>query len=236
MSSINSHARRRCWSSSETCPCMPATQYSIQRNAGQIPSNLIYWRMLRVELVTAPFLAQNIGIASGVTNGVWLTCCLAFRFKPFNGKHQPRWILAQQTSLKLCCHKIENIVSLLTRSSLQRSSIPTNYKRAWKLFDQFYLHISDTISYTYVAHFPSYFGTFHCIRTFLIGSDMGLRWRNRRSTRISPLISWVRFPLWTLWYPCEKNHSTLCRKSWAFSGYSCFLPHGILTGLVGISP
>ena len=35
----------------------------------------------------------------------------------------------------------------MTRSSLQRSSILT-YQRAWKLFDQFYLHISDTISYT----------------------------------------------------------------------------------------
>ena len=43
--------------------------------------------------------------------------------------------------------KLGNIVSLLSRSSLQRSSILT-CQHAWKLFDQFYLHISDTISYT----------------------------------------------------------------------------------------
>ena len=53
-------------------------------------------------------------------------------------------------------------------------------------------------------------------------------WLNRQSTRLSPQISWVRFPLWTLWYPySEKSPSTVCRKSWVFSGYSGFLPQGI---------
>jgi hypothetical protein len=31
---------------------------------------------------------------------------------------------------------------------------------------------------------------------------------------------------------CEKNQSTLCRKSWVFPGYSGFLPQGKLTGRV----
>jgi hypothetical protein len=31
---------------------------------------------------------------------------------------------------------------------------------------------------------------------------------------------------------CEKSESTLCRKSWVFSGYSGFLPQGKLTGWV----
>jgi hypothetical protein len=41
--------------------------------------------------------------------------------------------------------------------------------------------------------------------------------------------------LWTLWYPCEKSHSTLCRTSWVFR-HSGFLQQGMLTGLVGINP
>jgi hypothetical protein len=35
---------------------------------------------------------------------------------------------------------------------------------------------------------------------------------------------------------CEKSPSTLCWKSWVFSGCSGFLPQGKLTGWVGISP
>ena len=31
---------------------------------------------------------------------------------------------------------------------------------------------------------------------------------------------------------CEKSQSTLCRKSWVFSGRSGFLPQGKLTGWV----
>ena len=31
---------------------------------------------------------------------------------------------------------------------------------------------------------------------------------------------------------CEKSQSTLCRKSWVFSGCSGFLPQGKLTGKV----
>jgi hypothetical protein len=31
---------------------------------------------------------------------------------------------------------------------------------------------------------------------------------------------------------CEKSQSTLCRKSWVFSGCSGFLPQGKLTGWV----
>jgi hypothetical protein len=34
---------------------------------------------------------------------------------------------------------------------------------------------------------------------------------------------------------CEKSQSTLCRKSWVFSGYSGFLPQGKLTGWVRIN-
>ena len=34
----------------------------------------------------------------------------------------------------------------------------------------------------------------------------------------------------------EKSRSTLCRKSWVFSGSSGFLPQGMLTGWVGITP
>ena len=33
----------------------------------------------------------------------------------------------------------------------------------------------------------------------------------------------------------EKSHSTLCRKSWFFSGCSGFLPQGKLTGWVRIN-
>ena len=35
--------------------------------------------------------------------------------------------------------------------------------------------------------------------------------------------------------PCEKSQSTLCRKSWVFSGCSGFLPQGKLTGWVRIN-
>jgi hypothetical protein len=35
---------------------------------------------------------------------------------------------------------------------------------------------------------------------------------------------------------CEKSQSTLCRKSWVFSGCSGFLPQGKLTGWVRIIP
>jgi hypothetical protein len=34
---------------------------------------------------------------------------------------------------------------------------------------------------------------------------------------------------------CEKSQSTLCRKSWVFSGCSSFLPQGKLTGWVRIN-
>ena len=34
---------------------------------------------------------------------------------------------------------------------------------------------------------------------------------------------------------CEKSQSTLCRKSWVFSGRSGFLPQGKLTGWVRIN-
>jgi hypothetical protein len=34
---------------------------------------------------------------------------------------------------------------------------------------------------------------------------------------------------------CEKSQSTLCRKSWVFSGCSGFLPQGKLTGWVKIN-
>ena len=34
---------------------------------------------------------------------------------------------------------------------------------------------------------------------------------------------------------CEKSQSTLCRKSWVFSGCSGFLPQGKLTGWVRIN-
>jgi hypothetical protein len=34
---------------------------------------------------------------------------------------------------------------------------------------------------------------------------------------------------------CEKSQSTLCQKSWVFSGCSGFLPQGKLTGWVGIN-
>ena len=34
---------------------------------------------------------------------------------------------------------------------------------------------------------------------------------------------------------CEKSRSTLCRKSWVFSGCSSFLPQGKLTGWVRIN-
>jgi hypothetical protein len=34
---------------------------------------------------------------------------------------------------------------------------------------------------------------------------------------------------------CEENQSTLCRKSWVFSGNSGFLPQGKLTGWVRIN-
>jgi hypothetical protein len=34
---------------------------------------------------------------------------------------------------------------------------------------------------------------------------------------------------------CEKSQSTLCRKSWVFSGRSGFLLQGKLTGLVRIN-
>jgi hypothetical protein len=36
-------------------------------------------------------------------------------------------------------------------------------------------------------------------------------------------------------YSCEKNQSTLCRKSWVFSGRSGFLPRGKLTWWVRIN-
>jgi hypothetical protein len=38
-------------------------------------------------------------------------------------------------------------------------------------------------------------------------------------------ISMVRFSLRTQ-YSCEKSQSTLCRKSWVFSGRPSFLPPG----------
>ena len=37
------------------------------------------------------------------------------------------------------------------------------------------------------------------------------------------------------WYLYEKSQSTLYQKSWIFSGYSGFLPEGMLTGCLGIS-
>ena len=32
-----------------------------------------------------------------------------------------------------------------------------------------------------------------------------------------------------------KSSSALCQKSWVFSGFSCFIPHGKLTGWVRIN-
>ena len=46
------------------------------------------------------------------------------------------------------------------------------------------------------------------------------------------LRSWVGSGLAT--DSCEKSQSTLCRKSWVFSGCSGFLPQGKLTGWVRI--
>ena len=43
-------------------------------------------------------------------------------------------------------YKLGHVITLLTRSSLQRSSLST-YSCAWKLFDQFYSHVFSTISY-----------------------------------------------------------------------------------------
>ena len=53
------------------------------------------------------------------------------------------------------------------------------------------------------------------------------------SKRISPL-SLEFDPRWGLHssHSCEKSKSTLCRKSWVFSGHSGFLPQGKLTGWV----
>ncbi len=36
-------------------------------------------------------------------------------------------------------------------------------------------------------------------------------------------------------HSCEKSQSTLCRKSWVFSGLSGFLPQGMLTGWIRIN-
>ena len=61
----------------------------------------------------------------------------------------------------------------------------------------------------------------------------GLRWRSRQSKRLSPL-SLEFDPRWGLHSSrlCEKSKSTLCRKSWVFSGCFGFLPQGKLTGWV----
>jgi hypothetical protein len=83
-----------------------------------------------------------------------------------------------------------------------------------------------------------------------------LRWRSRQNKRLSPLRSWVNLvprlsstrgkslgtrlivgPLFTTDLcvdSCERNQSTLCRKSWVFSGRSGFLPQGKLTGWIRI--
>ena len=63
----------------------------------------------------------------------------------------------------------------------------------------------------------------------------GLLWHNRRSTPFTSGIvgsiltanSSCEFPHDFL---CEKSQSTLCRKSCVFSGFSGFLPQGMLTG------
>ena len=43
--------------------------------------------------------------------------------------------------------KLGDIISLLTQSSLRKSSLAT-YRRAWKVFDQFYINVFHTVSYT----------------------------------------------------------------------------------------
>jgi hypothetical protein len=53
---------------------------------------------------------------------------------------------ASMNSAASVASELGNIVSHLTQSSLQPSSIPT-YRRAWKLFDQFHSHVFQTFSY-----------------------------------------------------------------------------------------
>ena len=67
-----------------------------------------------------------------------------------------------------------------------------------------------------------------------VAQSSELRWRSRQSKRLSPLS--LEFDPW-VWgfhssHSCEKSKSTLCRKSWVFSGHSGFLPQGKLTGWV----
>ena len=79
---------------------------------------------------------------------VWLIYYLAFRFQPSSARHQPRCIPVQRTSLQFCCHKIGRYYFPLNPvTSLQQSSLAT-YRRAWKVFDQFYINVFDTVSYT----------------------------------------------------------------------------------------
>ena len=55
---------------------------------------------------------------------------------------------ATGTSLQFCCHKIGRYYFPLNPvTSLQQSPLAT-YRRAWKVFDQFYINVFDTVSYT----------------------------------------------------------------------------------------
>ena len=71
------------------------------------------------------------------------------------------------------------------------------------------------------------------IPLYLQLSDVAQR---RQSELLSPLRSWVQFLLlYDSCHLCDKNQSTLCQKSWVFSGCSGFLPQGKLTGCVRIN-
>jgi hypothetical protein len=60
----------------------------------------------------------------------------------------------------------------------------------------------------------------------------GLRWCNHQSNLWDGFRSRCRVMILMR----KEPKSTLCRKSWVFSGYSGFLPQGMLTGWVGINP
>jgi hypothetical protein len=50
----------------------------------------------------------------------------------------------------------------------------------------------------------------------------------------SEIVGWILAT--DSWHLSEKSESTLYRKSWVFTGYSGFLPQGMLTEWVGIIP
>jgi hypothetical protein len=53
---------------------------------------------------------------------------------------------------------------------------------------------------------------------YRLSLKLELRWRSRNELE-----------------SCEKSQSALCQKSWVFSGRSCFLPQGKLTGWIWIN-